>query len=114
MKRNSPVSKHWRLVLLSCAFLDFLSSSNVRLSAYLKKLIQVGGHDAQVAQPLQQWHVRTNRPIKHTLVKGQDAVVAVQKHVGRPTGYYRVVGHVKVVWRRRGNVVNPSVGGFTL
>jgi hypothetical protein len=56
-----------------------LHGGEVGRGAHFEKLVQVGRHDAQVAQALQQGHVRTARPVEHPLVESQDAVVAVQE-----------------------------------
>ena len=48
--------------------------------ADLEEFVQVGRHDAQVAQPLQCRNVIAMGPFEHALVEGQDAGVAVEQH----------------------------------
>ena len=56
-----------------------LRSSQMGLSPHFKEFVQVGRHDAQVAQPLQHRHVLAVGPVQHPLVEGEDAVVTVQQ-----------------------------------
>ncbi len=44
---------------------------------HLEKLIQIGRHDGQVAQPLQQGHGRATGPVEYALIEGQNALIAV-------------------------------------
>ncbi len=55
-----------------------LHGNHMGLGPHLEKFIQIGRHDAQVTQTLQQGHIAAHGPIQHTFVEGQDAVVAVQ------------------------------------
>ncbi len=50
---------------------------------HLEEFIEVGRHDAQIAQAFEQGHVIARGPVQHTLVEGEDAVVAVQPLEGR-------------------------------
>ena len=60
-----------------------LRRRDVRRGAHLEEFIQVGRDDAQVAQALKQWHIAAASPVEYTLVESQDAVVAVEKRLGR-------------------------------
>jgi hypothetical protein len=62
----------------------------VQFGAHLKKLVQIGRHDAQVAQALQQRDIGAPSPIQNTLVKAQDAFVAIKQWQG--------IGVVWVKW----------------
>src|SRR2546427_9176809 len=44
-----------------------------------KKLVQIGRHDAQIPQALQQGHIRALGPVQHALIEGKNAMVAIQK-----------------------------------
>ena len=56
----------------------------MRRGPHLEQLVQVGRDDAQVAQALEQGHVRALGPVEHAFVEGQDAVVAIKQfEVGR-------------------------------
>ena len=57
--------------------------AHVRRHPDLKKLVEVGRDDAQIAQPLEQGHVLTGDHGQHSLVKGQNAAVAVKQSHGR-------------------------------
>ena len=52
---------------------------HVRGHAHLEEFIEVGRHDAHIAQALQQGHVLAARPIQHALVEGKDAQVSVEQ-----------------------------------
>lgn len=46
---------------------------------HLEEFVQVGRHDAHIAQPLQQRHVWAARPVQHPLGERQDALIPVQQ-----------------------------------
>jgi hypothetical protein len=52
------------------------------LGPNFKKLVQVGRHNAQVAQALQQGDVLAVRPVEYTFVESQNAVVSVKQKGG--------------------------------
>ena len=79
----------------------------VRREADLEKLIQVGRHDGQVAQPLQQRDVGAAGPVEHALVEGQDALVAIEKNVA-VDGVQGSVGHGRGQGRDRGAEAHGS------
>ena len=62
--------------------LAFLRRRDVRCRTHLKEFVEVGRDDAQIAQPLQQRHIRTDRPVEHAFIERENAVVTVQKHMG--------------------------------
>jgi hypothetical protein len=60
----------------------------VRRRPHLEELVEVGGHDAQVAQALDQWHLGPPGPVEDATVEGQDAVIAIEQHQrGRGAGH---------------------------
>ena len=54
-------------------------SAQVQLGAHFEKLVQVGRHNAQIAQALEQRHIGAPRPVQNAQVKAQDAFVAVEQ-----------------------------------
>ena len=54
-------------------------SAQMWLAPHLKEFIQIGRHDAQIAQALQQGDIVALRPIQNPHVELQDAVVAVEE-----------------------------------
>ncbi|MPM75673.1 hypothetical protein SDC9_122667 [bioreactor metagenome] len=61
----------------------------VRRSAHLKELVQIGRHDAQIAQPLHQRHILAHRPVKYPLVERQNAVITIQQRDSLAIQSYR-------------------------
>ena len=55
------------------------STHDMGLSPHFKKFVQIGRHDAQIAQALEQGHIRAVRPIEHPLVESQNAQIAIQQ-----------------------------------
>jgi hypothetical protein len=49
----------------------------VQRGAHFKELIEVGGHDAQVAQALEQGHIGSLGPIEHALIEGEQTQITV-------------------------------------
>jgi hypothetical protein len=56
--------------------------TQMQFGAHLEKLVQVGRHDAQVAQALQQGDIGAPSPVQNPLVKTQDAFIAVKQWQG--------------------------------
>lgn len=57
----------------------------VQFGTHLKKFIQIRGHDAEVAQTLQQRHIVSAGPVQHPFVECQNALVPVQQTQRRLT-----------------------------
>ena len=55
------------------------TAHHMRLCPHLKKLIQIGRHDAQIAQTLEHRYLRAVCPVQHPLIERQDAQIAVQQ-----------------------------------
>jgi hypothetical protein len=51
----------------------------VGVDPHLEELVQIRGHDAQVAQTFQQRHIAAMRPIQHTLIERKNGVIAIKK-----------------------------------
>jgi hypothetical protein len=51
----------------------------VQFGADFKKLVQIGRHDAQVAQALQQGDIGAPSPVQNPLIKAQDAFIPVKQ-----------------------------------
>jgi hypothetical protein len=56
-----------------------LVGGQMGLRSNLKKLIQVGRHDAQITKTLQQRNVFTISPIEHSLVERENTVISIQQ-----------------------------------
>jgi hypothetical protein len=75
--------------------------TQVQFGAHFKKLVQIGRHDAQISQALEQRHIGAPRPVQNAQVKAQDAFVAVKQ--------WQVVGAVWGRWVHSGSFKHSSV-----
>jgi hypothetical protein len=73
----------------------------VQFGADFKKLVQIGRHDAQVAQTLQQGDIGAPSPVQNPLVKAQDAFIAVKQ--------WQVVGAVWGRWVHSSSIKHTDV-----
>ena len=73
----------------TCGVVRALAQSrNMRQRAHLKKLIQVGRNNAQIAQALQQGHILTRYPVQHTLIKTKNTGITLQQGQSRGKGIF--------------------------
>jgi hypothetical protein len=73
----------------------------MQLGTHFKKLVQIGRHDAQISQTLEQRHIGAPRPVQNAQVKAQDAFVAVNQ--------WQVVSAVWGRWVHSGSFKHSSV-----
>ena len=81
--------------------LSLARSTQMQFGTHFKKLVQIGRHDAQIAQTLEQRHIGAPRPVQHAQVKAQDAFVAVKQ--------WQVVGAVWGRWVHSGSFTHSGV-----
>ena len=77
-----------------------IDGHDVRGRAHLKKFIEVGGNNAQIAQALQQGYIFAPRPRHHALVESQDTVVTRQQSQGGSGSLRRRQSNLLRHWHR--------------